>query len=249
MVGTDTTVTLPRAELDALHAKLDRISSDLAVLADRQRRWDDLRADLVPIANEAYDALVTELASLDGQVTLEDLLGLALKLVRNARTLSGLFDQLSSMAQLAEDLGPLSKEFLAASTERLDALERRGYFSFLKEALLVVDRIVEAFSPEDVHALGDNIVFILQTVRNLTQPDMMRLLNRIPLAVRSQDVQVPKGLFGLLRMMRDEDVRRGLGVAIAMLRELPRANEAAAAQAPDKPAALEAPSHRADGGA
>ena len=47
-------------------------------------------------------------------------------------------------------------------------MEREGYFAFARGGWRIVERIVTEFSEDDVNALGDNIVTILNTVK---QPD------------------------------------------------------------------------------
>ena len=56
-------------------------------------------------------------------------------------------------------------------TERLDAYDKRGFFTFGREMLKVLEQIVTTYSEEDVQQLGANIVGILDTVRNITQPN------------------------------------------------------------------------------
>jgi len=61
----------------------------------------------------------------------------------------------------------------------MDALDKAGYFSFFQETMRIVDNIVTNFSPQDVRDLADNIVLILNTVKQLTQPDIMHMLQEL----------------------------------------------------------------------
>ena len=54
----------------------------------------------------------------------------------------------------------------------------------------VVDRIVTGFSEEDVEALGDNVVLILQTVKEMTQPEIMAILYRMIEAIQRQQAVI-----------------------------------------------------------
>ena len=175
---------------------------------------------MAPVVHEAYDAVVRELSALDGQVTLDDLFGLGLKLLRNARTLSGFFDQLTSVHGLYEDFRPLGREIFTATTDRLQDLERRGHFALIREAGKLMDKLATAASPEDLKRLGDNLPSLLETLRILTQPELLQLAQRTLTTVQRTDIEAPKGVFGLLRALRDDDVRHGMGVAIKMLKQL-----------------------------
>ena len=46
-----------------------------------------------------------------------------------------------------------------------------------------------SFSPEDVKHLGDNIVTILNTIKNLTQPDMLHAINNAVTVYKNIDVE------------------------------------------------------------
>ena len=80
---------------------------------------------------------------------------------------------------------------------------------------------MSSFTEEDVNALGDNIVLILNTVKDMTQPEIMGMLQRTIHTVQEQEEpSEPPSMIGLLKEMRDPDVRRGLGRLLAVLRSM-----------------------------
>ena len=207
-------------QMATLDAKLDRIGGQLDALTQRQRAMQELRADMGPVLHEAYSVVVRELSALDGQVTLDDLMGLGLKLLRNARTLSGFFDQLTSIHGLYEDFRPLGREMLDAATDRLQDLERRGHFTLLREAGKLLDKLAATATPEDLKTLGENLPVLLEMLRVLTQPELLQLAQRTLATLQRTDIEAPKGVLGLLRALRDDDVRHGMGIALTMLKQL-----------------------------
>jgi uncharacterized protein YjgD (DUF1641 family) len=104
-------------------------------------------------------------------------------------------------------------------TERLAEFERRGYFTFAKEGFGVLDRVVTTYDEEDIRALGDNIVVILDTVKQMTQPEVMTMLSRTVDSMEEADVE-PASLFKLARQMRDPEIKRGLARLLGMLRTM-----------------------------
>lgn len=128
-------------------------------------------------------------------------------------------------------LNELTGDISSFSTDAVDRLvglladaERKGYFGFATAAAGVADRVVTNFDADDVEQLGDNVVAILQTVREITQPEMLTLLGRMVEAVRSEQAAVaaedeePPSLWSLVRQLRDPAVRRGMGRALHTLR-------------------------------
>ena len=88
----------------------------------------------------------------------------------------------------------------------------------------VVDRIVTGFSEEDVESLGDNVVLILQTVKEMTQPEIMAILYRMIEAIQRQqavieaEAEEPPGFFAIAKQMRDPEIRRGMSRALNTLK-------------------------------
>lgn len=131
-------------------------------------------------------------------------------------------EQRERWVELVHELTPVSAEAMATTTTLLSDMEAKGYFGFARGGMGIVDRIVTSFSEDDVDALGDNIVLILNTVKEMTQPEVMALLQRT--AVTAQSVEEERGeppsLMALLKQMRDPATRRGLGRAMTLLRSI-----------------------------
>ena len=99
--------------------------------------------------------------------------------------------------------------------------EGRGYIDFAKSGVGVVDRVMTSFSQDDVEALGDNVVLILETVKEMTQPELMQLMRSTLHEVNEiEETGPPPGMFELMRQMREPEVRRGLSRMVALLRSM-----------------------------
>jgi len=209
-------------QLAALHAKLDRIDAEVQLIARRQRALDDLILEFGPLAREIHQALLEELCGVEGGFDLDQAVELARKLLRNTRRFSELLDLLASAHDFAQDAAPLGKDVFAALVQKLDELEQKGGFAFARQGLRIVEHVMERFTPEDAERLGDNIVAILETTRSLTQPDVLRMVNGSLAVVRSEHPQ-PLSAWGAVRALQDPELRQGLALALAMLRQFPTA--------------------------
>lgn len=189
----------------------------------RQRVWEDLIEDAQPVIKDAYNVAAEQLEEMQEFVQLDDVMALAKRLVRNTRNFDELLDYMESAQDFVRDVSPLTKEMMTAATAQLELFERRGYFGFARQGMYVMDQIVSSFSEEDVRQLGDNVVLILNTVKALTQPEMMNLINGMTAGFHAAEADAQKGeldtsVFGLLKQMRDPEVRRGLAITLALLK-------------------------------
>ena len=213
------------AELVDLREKIDLLSGQLAYLtqqaqlAEQQRRdRAELMRDLTPIADQAYHMAVEQLEEVQEYIDLTDLLRLAKRLLRNGRNLDRLLSQLESVVDLAETAGPLADEAFGRAVQMLAEMEQKGYFSAARGGARILDNIVTSFSEDDVRRLGENVVLILNTVKEMTQPEIMHFVHDT-LLIAEEEVQKPvdASLLGLLRQLRDPAIRRGLALTMRVL--------------------------------
>ncbi len=220
------TATTDRTE--DLERKVDLLSEHVAFLveeaeqqAQRRRQWEELSRDAMPLARTALERLSTELdaVSLDPEAVLD----LARRLAANVDNLERLLVGLESGLELVDDAKSLASEAMEMATARLEELDRKGYFTFMEAGLGVVDRVVTNFSEDDVNQLGDNVVLILETVKEMTQPEIMAVLYRMIEVIDRQrlameaEPQEPPSLWQLAQKMRQPEVRLGLNRALNTL--------------------------------
>ena len=209
----------------ALDQKIETLSAQIAYLteqaqiAERQRQERaELIRDLTPIANQAVSMTIQQLEEVQEYIDLGDLLRLVKRLMRNGRNLEKMLDQLESLMDLTETMGPLANEAFGRSIDILSDLEAKGYFAFARGGKRIVDNVVTSFTEEDVQHLGDNIVLILNTVKDMTQPEIMSFV-RNTLLVAEKEIEKPVDIStrGLLRQMQDPAVRRGLALTMRVM--------------------------------
>ena len=218
------TTALATDRMAQLEGKIDQLADQVAFLAEQAREQahrremqQELISDLSPIAAQAMHTLTRELATTD--LDMVKMVRLLKRFAESAETLDAALEQLQSVHGLIDDIMPLTGEAFMTATQRLAQLEQRGYFSFAREGLGVLDRVVTTYDETDIRALGDNIVIILDTVKQMTQPEVMAMLRRTVDSIDETDVE-SASLFTLARQMRDPEVKRGLARMLGMLRTM-----------------------------
>lgn len=218
-------------QLNEVNRKLDYLTSQIAKWERQQRVKEELQDDLVRIGREAVQAVVMELDEVAVHFDLKDLRALVKTLLRNVTTISAAVQQMQSAADLLGDVRPLTKEMFDHIVERLDEMDRMGYFEFAREFSGVLDEVVTTFTPEDVRLLRENIASILLTVKNLTQPEMLATMNNFVQFYRTMEAPAEQHATyrQLVRELRNPETKRGMVFLIQFLQRLSAPDGAAPA--------------------
>jgi uncharacterized protein YjgD (DUF1641 family) len=212
--------------LAELNQKVDLLTAQLSYLTEqaqaaeraRQERAE-LMHDLMPIVNDAFRLTTEQLEEVQHYVDLGDLLRLLKRLLRNGRNIEAMLDQLESIMDLLQTVGPLSDQAFGKAVDILQEAEHKGYFAFARGGMKIADNIVTSFTEKDVQALGDNVVLILNVVKEMTQPQIMSFVKNTVATVEAEAAKpVDTSLMALLRQMNDPAVRRGLALTLRVLR-------------------------------
>jgi len=213
-------------ELMELNQKLDALTAQVAYLTEQAQAAERSRAereelvhDVMPIAKDALNLATVHLQDVEEYVRLDDLLLMLKKLVRHGPQLEALLDQLDAVFDLVETVNPIALEAVTKATTMMDELERKGYFAFGESGLRLVDNVVTSFTKEDVDRLGDNVVLLLNTVKDMTQPEMLTFVrNTLAASEKALEEPVNTSLGALLSQLRDPQVRRGLALTLRILK-------------------------------
>lgn len=207
------------ARLDRLTLLVEDMYAELAEQRAARERWAELTEVMVPVSRAAFDIASREMEDLSDDVTVEDLVRFSRTAARSIPRLEVLIAQLESMSELGSEATRLSGAAVAKVSDVLAEAEQKGYFTFARGGAAIADKVVTSFTEDDVDALGDNVVLILNTLKEMTQPEIMTMLRRTMLTVQEvEETHVdPPSMFALLKSMRDPQTRRGLAKVLSML--------------------------------
>ncbi|MCS6906341.1 MAG: DUF1641 domain-containing protein [Anaerolineales bacterium] len=133
----DTTLTLDRFELlmsrldqlDLIQKRLEQLEDYLAEQHRRAEELEELKQELVPIANQMIKVAMDELAEIGNEFKAEDLFYLLKRLLRDTPLLLQALDLLEALTSLGEELNMLMKPVFNTTVKELDRLEQQGYFA------------------------------------------------------------------------------------------------------------------------
>ena len=209
--------------------QISQINNKLDILLDyvNQQRLksetvEDLISDVSIIGKDIYNSTVTELGNQAVEIDPEELKILSVKLLKNISNFTMVLEMFESLTDLSKDAMPIVNEMIIDGTKKLHEFDQKGYFVFIKESGKIIDNVITHFSADDVRLLADNIVGILETVKSLTQPEMLSAMNNAVKVFGSMDTgEIPEySVWKLMREMRSPEMKKGLGFLVTLMKKM-----------------------------
>lgn len=214
-------------QLAEIQDSLAAIREELRVIRRTRDEIQDLKEDLSLVVKDVLKSSVEEMEEISPYINDGELVDLLKRVVRNIGGFNRLLMQLESVEDFISDATPVGKELFNDAIARLQTLQEKGYFEYAHEVGGILDNITESFSPEDVRLLAENIVTILQTVKNLTQPDMLKAVNNAATIFKHLDpAEVEEySLWRVVREVNSPEMRRAWGLFYTFLKNLSQLRE------------------------
>jgi uncharacterized protein YjgD (DUF1641 family) len=215
-----------QTQIDEINRKLDLVLEEVYSQKQARQTVEDLVTDVSLIGTDMFKASVVELDNAGIELDSEALKQLLFKFVRNIGTINELFEMLESANDLMKDVSPIIRQIGLDSIHKMNEFEQKGYFDFIREMSHIAENVMNHFSTHDVKLLADNVVTILETVKGLTEPEMLKALNNGLNVYKSLDTEnIPEySLWKAFREMNSPEMKKGLGFMITFLKNVAKDN-------------------------
>lgn len=211
-----------QGQIDEINRKLDIILEETFAQKQSRDSMNDLMDDLSIVGKDVFKNTVVELDKAGVEIDSEALASTGIRLLRNVDTINELLATLESVNDFGKDVTPILQQVGLDAVQKMNELDKKGYIDFFKELSRVLDNVVTHFSKEDVKELADNVVTILETVKGMTQPDMLSAMNNAVHVFKNLDTtDIPEySLWKAMKEMRSPEMKKGLGFMITFLKNL-----------------------------
>jgi uncharacterized protein YjgD (DUF1641 family) len=213
-------------QIEELNLKVDTILEYVNQQRLKSQAIDDLVADFSIIGKDAYDSTVKALDEREVVLDPDQLRELAIRAAQNVGNFNTLLDTLGSAMDLMKDVGPIANEMIIDGTKKLHEFDQKGYFEFLKEFGTVIDNVVTHYDVSDVRLLADNVVTILDTVKDLTQPDVLKSIDTAVKVFSNMETEnVPEySIFRVMREINKPEMKKAWGFLFTFLKNMTKNN-------------------------
>ena len=213
------------SQLDDIRGKLDLILEEAAVMRRRRQEMEELKSDLTLIGKDAYDHAVAELEDIAPFVQTGDFIYLVKKLLRNVSTITGILSKVESSVELMGDAGPISRELFQDGLNKLDELDRKGYFEFARGLTYIFDMLAAQLPPEESKKLADNVIGpTLELLKLAGETNLLPTLHQAAQSMLEAQEHNPKqfdlSLWSMLRGLNSKEARRSIGYLLFFVKQI-----------------------------
>lgn len=138
-----------------------------------------LLSELTPIGNHAFRLIVEEMETLNGRVTLDDILDLGRKGLLTVPRLAWLLDQLENATDLWKIMHPAFAPTFPHIIEKMGEWEKDGVFEKMSAFKNAGGNLLGSMSPEDIAKTGEGLAFLISQLQRLADPDLQAKITNL----------------------------------------------------------------------
>ena len=205
---------------DKILERLEAIEDKLSDLQASKENSRMLIEQLTPIGNHAFRLAIEELETLNGRVTLDDILDLCRKGLLTVPKITWLLDQLENATDLWQILHPAVAPTFPHIIEKMGEWERDGVFAKMSAVKNAGGTMLGSMSPEDIAKTGEGLAFLISQLQRLADPDLLaRITKLIGMLGEIDTANVkPTGVFGLVGALGCAEGKRTMGLLAELIK-------------------------------
>ena len=210
-------------QLTELRQKMDLILEYVSVQNQKREEIDDFVEDAGIIIKDVVKQTSVILEKSQVELDHVDLPSMLIRLLQNLGTFQEMFEMMESASDFMKDVTPILHQAGLDAVNKMNDLDSKGYFEYIRELGNFVDKWIQVFTKDDLVRLQGNLENIAGIVRNLSDPELMKGMNNMTLAiakVKPDDKLDDKSLFGLFKQLNSPEVRKSLSYALRLVKAM-----------------------------
>lgn len=216
-------------EEKALQIQIAELNQKVDLLLDyvnqqrlKTNQLEDLVSDLSIVGKDIYDTAVEEFDKRMIELDPDQVTALVLRILRNIDNMNNFLEIFESVNDFLADASPIVNEVIIDFSKKLDEFDKKGYFEFLNETGRIIDKVVTHYSPDDLRQLSDNIITVLDTLKEVSDPVVMNAVSNSLKAYKNIDMNnIPEySVFKVMKEINKPEIKQALGFFMTFLKSL-----------------------------
>ena len=210
-------------QINEVNRKLDLILGFVELQQRKQEEIDDLIKDVNIVAKDAVRNTVVMLDNAGVELDSCGLSCLVIKLLQNIGTFHEMLEMMESARDFMKDVSPILHQVGLDAVNKMNELEQKGYFEYMRHMGRIADKWVQAFTVEEMRKIEDNMDSFAGIFRRLSDPLLIAGLDRLTKALTEvkMDGEIDnKSFWQLFKEIRSPEVRKALSWSLRVVKAI-----------------------------
>ncbi len=210
-------------QIQHLDQKLDRLLEFVEQQNRKREEFDDLVTDVSLVAKDAFKHSVVMLDKSQVELDSCGISCLIIKILQNLGTFHEMLDMMESARDFMKDATPILHQVGLDAVNKMNELDQKGYFDYIRQLSHFMDKWIQAFTVEDLLKVEGNLENIAGILRNLSDPALVAALNRATRAIteiKMEDEKDNLSLWQIFRQLRSKEVRKSISYSLRLVKEI-----------------------------
>ena len=212
-----------REQIQHLDQKLDRLLEFVEQQNRKREEFDDLVTDVSIVARDAFRNSVVMLDKAQVELDSCGISCLIIKILQNLDTFHEMLGMMESARDFMKDVTPILHQVGLDAVNKMNELEQKGYFEYIRQLVHLMERWVRVFTVEDLKKVEDNLENIAGILRNLSDPALMTAMNkatRVITEIKMDDEKDTLSLWQIFMQLRSKEVRKSISYSLRVVKEI-----------------------------
>ena len=210
-------------QITIINQKLDMILENIQQQQRKREEFDDLVQDVNIVAKDAFRQSVILLDKAQVELDSCGISCLIIKILQNLDTFHDMLEMMESARDFMKDVTPVLHQMGLDAVNKMNELDQKGYFEFIKTLGRLMDKLIQTIQPEDIWRLEENMDNLGSIFYNLTDPAFISTINKATHAlatIKINDQLDNKSIWKLIKEMRSPEVRKSVSYSLRLIKAI-----------------------------
>lgn len=215
--------TINPEQFQQLDQKLDRVLEFIEQQNRKKEEIDDFITDASIVAKDAFTHSVALLDKAQVELDSCGLSCLFIRILQNIETFHYLLEMMESARDFMKDVSPILHQVGLDAVNKMNELDRKGYFDYIRQLSHLADKWIQTFTIEDLQKVENNLADIAGILRNLSNPKFIAVLNkttRVITEVKMEDERDILSIWQIINQLRSKEVRKSISYVLKVAKNM-----------------------------
>jgi methyl-accepting chemotaxis protein len=205
--------------VDLLESKIDFIVNELKLQKEHRDEIKELKDDFNRVLKTLFNSVTEELEDVSENLKTGTFISFLKKLLRNLNNITKLLEQMESLEDFINDFSPLTKTISVDIMNNLEKFEKKGYFNFMNNMMMIMDKIIMNFEDSDFGKITDIVDKLSSIIKKVLTGGNLNKVNKFIDSFNTEEVPEKVSVYKLFKEINSDESRKILYRFIHALRE------------------------------